>query len=193
MGCYRNSVSRTGALIVAGMTAVALLAGCTVGRAKPKAASPTGGSPSARVEATPSSPAATTVHRRRHRVGETDAERSAIIEPYNACLKGHGADTNLMPPNTEAAGRWVEEHRGAYDACADLAPQSPWGEDPANPEYRNNIHQWVQCMNARGLNVVETGDEEQPWTYRGNSRLSPQEQQNVELACEKEVMARFDR
>jgi len=130
----------------------------------------------------------------RHRVGETDEESRAVNEPWYRCMKAHGADTDTQPNNVKDADRWMTEHSDAVDACQSVAPQLPWGLDPANPERRNNIHQWVQCMNDRGLKVIETPDNaDQAWTYAGTSSLPAEEQARIELECEMQTIGKFDR
>jgi hypothetical protein len=184
---------KAGLLVVAGIATATFLAGCGGGSER-KAAAPATANPSNHAAATSSTAVTDGTGPPRHRVGETDAERSAIIEPWRTCMKDHGADLDTMPPNIKEAERWSAEHQGAANACGHLLPLLPWGLDPANPERRNNIHQWVKCMNDQGLPTVETpDDDEAPWRYGGSSPLSPADRDKVELDCEKETIDKSDR
>jgi hypothetical protein len=179
-------------MIVTGIATCAVLAGCVGGGRGPKAAPADAERPSAGV-APVASTATASRDPRRHRVGETDAQWRAVIEPWYTCMKEHGADTDTEPPNIKGAERWMAEHSGAVHACQSLAPLPPWGLDPANPQYRNNIHQWVKCMNDRGLKVIETPDDEhQPWQYAGDTALAPEEKNRIEHQCEKETIGKSD-
>jgi hypothetical protein len=127
-------------------------------------------------------------------VGETDAERNAIIERWYGCMKEHGADTDTMPPNIKGSEQWMDQHRDATDACQSVTPLPPWGVDRDNPERRSNILAWVKCMNDRGDNLVATPDDEQRyWRPVGDTKLTPEQRDRVESECEMETIGKSDR
>jgi hypothetical protein len=193
MNFCRDATLRAAVVIVTGTAIVIPCAGCTGGGPRPKAASVDAPRSSSSVTPVPSTTMASS-DLRRHRVGETEEEWRAVVEPWNRCMKEHSADVDTQPHNITDADRWMVEHSAAVDACKPVAPLPPWGEDPANPEYRDNIHQWVKCMNDRGLKTIETpDDEEQPWTYAGTSGLAPAQQSRIEHECEMETIGQFDR
>ena len=83
-----------------------------------------------------------------------------------------------------------QDHQRARDTCLPLLPLLPWGLDRANPDYRDNVHQWVKCMNDKGMNVIETPDNpDSPWRYTDSSKPSS----TIELDCEKATVGKSDR
>ncbi len=191
MGSIRKHGVSAGLLIAVSTAVLALQSGCGGAPAKPKAASPA--APAAPSTGPPvGSPAA--AENPRHRVDETAADRERIIQPWRTCMKDHGADLDSQPPNVAGAEQWTREHQDAADACGRLLPLLPWGEDPSNPQYRDNIHELVQCMNDQGLNIVETPDDlDMPWKYRDQSTVPPGKRDQIEGDCEKATIGKSDK
>jgi hypothetical protein len=172
-----------------GLAGVIVQAGCAGEQQKPKVASLSGGGSST---AGQSANAGANKERPRHRVDESDADRERLIQPWNKCMKDNGADPDTQPNNIAGAEQWGRDHARAGDACRSLLPELPWGEDKANPQYRDNIHQWVKCMNDKGLKVIETPDnDESPWRYADDATVADKDK--IELDCEKATIGKFDK
>jgi hypothetical protein len=191
MNHYRCHALRASLLITTGLALVALQAGCA---RDPQASAD---SPDTRnlsnLQGVAASLGPADAERPRHRVGETDADRERIIAPWRTCMKDNGADLDTMPPSIEGAARWAQEHQSAGLACRSLLPLPPWGLDRTNPEYRENVRQWVECMNDRGLSIIATPDDAQsPWRFGGDSALSPEESSRVQQDCMKETIGKSD-
>jgi hypothetical protein len=108
--------------------------------------------------------------------------------------KAYPKDTASQPPNIAEAERWSEEHRDAAAACERLMPLPPWGEDRANPQFGANLHEWVQCMNGKGLSIAETPENpESPWRYRGTSTVPAAENDKIVADCEQATMGKSDK
>lgn len=130
--------------------------------------------------------------RPRHRVDETAEESQRIIEPWRTCMKDHDADVDTQPNTIEGAKKWSADHKAAGDACRSKLPLLPWGMDRENPAYQDNMHKWVQCMNDKGMRVVETPDnDESPWTYASDSQ--PPNSDKIEHDCEVAILGPSDK
>lgn len=130
--------------------------------------------------------------RPRHRVDETAEESTRLIEPWRSCMKDHGADVDTQPNNIAGAEKWSADHKDAGDACRAKLPLLPWGMDRENPAYQDNMHKWVQCMNDKGMHVVETPDnDESPWTYSSDSQ--PPNADKIEHDCELAILGPSDK
>jgi hypothetical protein len=182
-------------LVVTGLAALSLQTACAGGPDKPEVASLAGEkAPAGQPSSTASASASASAERPRHRIDESAADRDRIIAPWTKCMKDHGADLDTQPNTIAGAEQWSRDHADAGAACGNLLPLMPWGEDRANPQYRDNIHQWVKCMKDKGLNVIETPDnEESPWQFGGASSLSPEAGHQAETDCEKATMGKFDK
>jgi hypothetical protein len=183
--------TRAALLVVTGLAALTMQTACAGGPEKPEVASLAGD----RAAGKPSATAAQNGERPRHRVDETAADADRIIQPWTKCMKDHGADMDTQPNTVKGAEQWGRDHADAGAACKNLLPLLPWGEDRDNPQYRDNIHAWVKCMNDKGLKITETpGDEESPWRFTGEkSSLSPEAANQVETECEKSTIGKFDK
>jgi hypothetical protein len=187
----RTNRTRAVLLVVTGLAALTLQTACGGGPEKPKVASLAGEKAPA---GQPSATATQASERPRHRVDESEADRERIIAPWTKCMKDHGADLDTQPHTIAGAEKWSRDHQDAGTACGDLLPLLPWGLDRSNPQYRDNIHQWVKCMNDKGLNIVETPDnDEQPWTYGGDSTVVGEARDKIERDCEKATIGKFDK
>ncbi|WP_410623742.1 hypothetical protein [Amycolatopsis sp. cmx-8-4] len=130
--------------------------------------------------------------RPRHRVDETAEESQRLIEPWRTCMKDHDADVDTQPNSIEGAEKWSADHKAAGDACRAKLPLLPWGMDRDNPAYQDNMHKWVQCMNDKGMHVVETPDnDESPWTY--GSDAQPPNSDKIEQDCEVAILGPSDK
>jgi hypothetical protein len=187
----RSNRTRAALLVVTGLAALTMQVACAGGPDKPKVASLAGDKEAA---GKPSATASHAAERPRHRVDETAADSDRIIQPWRKCMKDHGADLDTQPNNIKGAEQWGRDHADAGAACGDLLPLLPWGMDRDNPQYRDNIHAWVKCMNDKGMKVAETpDDEESPWRFAGESTLSPEARDQVETDCEKATIGKFDK
>jgi hypothetical protein len=181
-------VVSVGVLIAVGLGTVLSQAACDNKHGKDKVASLSSTAPKT------SAGTASTDNRPRHRVDETRADYDRIIQPWEKCMKDNGADTSQMPPSITGAAQWSKDHARAGDTCRQLMPLMPWGLDKANPQYRDNVHQWVKCMTDKGLSVVETpDDEDSPWRYTSNSTMSGDARAKIEDDCEKATVGKSDK
>lgn len=181
---------RTGALALAG---VALIAGCSSSQPKaPEVASIASSTASGSTAAAPPPGDAVEAGRPRHRVDESAEDSKKLIEPWDECMKNHGADPDQEPPSIAGAEQWAAAHQDARTACISKLPLLPWGEDSANPAYKDNLHKWVLCMTGQGMSVVESPDDaESPWHY-GDGKQPPNADK-IEQSCEVQVMGPSDK
>jgi hypothetical protein len=181
---------RTGALALLG---VAFVAGCSSSPPKaPEVASIATSTASGSTSAAPPPGDAVEAGRPRHRVDESAEDSKKLIEPWDQCMKDHGADVSQEPPSIKGAEEWAAAHKDAGTACVSKLPLLPWGEDSANPAYKDNLHKWVLCMTGQGMSVVESpGDSESPWHY--GSGQQPPNSDKIEQTCEVQVMGPSDR
>jgi hypothetical protein len=78
-----------------------------------------------------------------------------------------------------------EQHAAAYQACEVENPLPPPELDPSrNPEYHQDMKDWVDCMNDQGMKVTIVPD---GWTYTGESHLGHAQQGAVEQDCKVEA------
>jgi hypothetical protein len=131
-------------------------------------------------------PPVTAEGRPRHRLDETNEENQRINQVWYDCMKQHGADLDQMPPSIEGAKTWMAGHKDASDACKSKQPLGPWSMDPENPEYKDNMHAWVECMKQGGMKVAESSDPETPWTYTESDQ--PANHDQVEQDCQRKVL-----
>ena len=76
-------------------------------------------------------------------------------------------------------------NRAPPDSDSATAALPPWEMDSDNPTFKDNWHKNVQCLNDRGLKVIET--EPGSWTYDGQPTMSSDEQKKVQKECEQQV------
>jgi hypothetical protein len=109
-------------------------------------------------------------------------EKKRLYGAYTACLDQHDPKGTGTGPGPAGGKLYNDE---AQKACASKYPLPPWEMDSSNPEFKDNWHKNVKCLNRKGLKVVET--EPGSWTFSGQSALSSAEQAKVEKDCEQEV------
>lgn len=187
----KRPLLQSGLLAVAGL---ALIAGCSSSQPKaPEVASiatPVSTAASAPSSSTPTGDAVAA--RPRHRVDETAEDSQKLIAPWDTCMKAHGADMDQQPHSIAGAEAWSAAHADAGKACISKLPLLPWGEDSANPAYKDNLHKWVQCMTSQGMSVVETPDDaESPWHFGDGHQ--PPNSDKIEQTCEVQVMGPSDK
>jgi hypothetical protein len=96
------------------------------------------------------------------RVDTSREEREELEQVWVRCLKDHGA-----PVNSKIDGKGKEvlaprqnsrndpAYREANQACDAKLPVNPPEEDPStNPNYDDDVREWVQCMRGRGLKIT---------------------------------------
>ncbi|MFI6096006.1 hypothetical protein ACIA8G_10660 [Lentzea sp. NPDC051213] len=129
----------------------------------------------------PTTAPSTNTEQPRRRMDMTEEETNRLFEAHTACLKEQ--DPNGTPkPGPAGGGRFSDE---AWKACALKWPLPPWEMDSHNPAFADNWHKNVQCLNNRGLKVIET--EPGSWTYDGQPTMPEEQQRKVEKECEQEV------
>jgi hypothetical protein len=117
----------------------------------------------------------------RLRMDMSNEEKQRLYDAHTACLLA--ADPTAAGGSGPASRRQYSEE--AQRACAKLWPLPPWEMDTDNPAFKDNWHRNVQCLNKRGMKVVEL--EPGSWTYDGEQALGPEDRQRVEKECEQEV------
>ncbi|WP_157984912.1 hypothetical protein [Lentzea terrae] len=118
----------------------------------------------------------------RLRMDMTEEEKKRLYDAHTACLAEK--DPNATGTGAGPAGRRQYSDE-AWKACAKKWPLPPWEMDSSNPTFKDNWHKNVQCLNSRGMKVIET--EPGSWTYDGEQTLPPDERQKIEQECEQEV------
>ncbi|MET9627214.1 hypothetical protein ABZX92_07095 [Lentzea sp. NPDC006480] len=134
--------------------------------------------------AAPSSSAAapTDGEQPRLRMDMTEEEKQRYYDAHTACLAEK--DPNATGTGAAPAGRRQYSDE-AWQACAKKWPLPPWEMDSSNPTFKDNWHKNVQCINSRGMKVIET--EPGSWTYDGEQTLPEEERRKIEKDCEQEV------
>jgi len=118
----------------------------------------------------------------RRRMDMTEEEEQRLFDAHTACLAEK--DPNATGTGPGVAGRKIYNDE-AWAACAKKWPLPAWEMDSSNPTFKDNWHKNVQCLNNRGLKVIET--EPGSWTYDGQPTLPEPEQRKVQKECEQEV------
>lgn len=118
----------------------------------------------------------------RRRMDMTAEEEQRLFDAHTACLEEK--DPNGTGTGPGIAGRKIYSDE-AWRLCAKKFPLPAWEMDSSNPTFKDNWHKNVQCLNDRGLKVIET--EPGSWTYDGQPTMSADEQQKVQKECEQEV------
>ncbi|WP_186763278.1 hypothetical protein [Lentzea tibetensis] len=118
----------------------------------------------------------------RLRMDMSDEEKNRLFEAHTACLKEKDPKGTGNGPGPAGQRQYNEE---AWKACASKWPLPPWEMDSKNPTFADNWHKNVQCLNSRGMKVIET--EPGSWTYDGEQTLSAEERTKIENECQQEV------
>jgi hypothetical protein len=126
--------------------------------------------------------------RPRLRLDMSEEEQGRFWDAYDSCLVKE--DPNVTNPEgaTGAAGQKVFREKASAEAskkCESKMPLPPWEMDDNNPEFKDNWHRNVQCLNGKGLKVTET--EPGSWTYAEQPSMPEAEQRKVEQDCMREV------
>ncbi|WP_394618056.1 hypothetical protein JNUCC0626_02825 [Lentzea sp. JNUCC 0626] len=122
----------------------------------------------------------------RLRMDMTEEEKQRLFDAYNACLAEkdpNATGTGTGPAGTDGKRRVYSDE--AKNACAKKWPLPPWEMDSDNPTFKDNWHKNVQCINSRGMKVIET--EPGSWTYDGEQTLPEEERNKIQKECEQEV------
>ncbi|WP_434445609.1 hypothetical protein [Lentzea sp. E54] len=118
----------------------------------------------------------------RLRMDMTDEEKQRLYDAHTACLAEK--DPNATGTGTGPASRRQYSDE-AWKACAKTWPLPPWEMDSSNPAFADNWHKNVQCLNSRGMKVIDT--EPGSWTYDGEQTLPEEQRDKIEKECEQEV------
>ncbi|KOV85209.1 hypothetical protein [Nocardia sp. NRRL S-836] len=118
----------------------------------------------------------------RLRMDMNDEEKRRLYDAHTACLAEKDPNATGSGPGPEGRRQYSDE---AWRACAKKWPLPPWEMDSANPAFKDNWHRNVQCLNSRGMKVIET--EPGSWTYDGEQTLPEAERGRIEKECEQEV------
>lgn len=163
---------------------VAVVSGCG---STPDQGAPAVVSLSKAPSAAPSSAAASTGPRAR--LDTTQAEKLAWARAYWQCMKDHGARVT----NTEKAKSIgvVDQSQASPEIFAACAPKKPNfippEMDPAlNPDYKQQWHENVKCMQRKGMPIVETDD---GWTYNSSNAVIPANEEEISRECEIETFS----
>ncbi|MFD4676365.1 hypothetical protein ACFWNN_42050 [Lentzea sp. NPDC058450] len=123
----------------------------------------------------------------RLRMDMTEEEKKRLFDAHTACLAEK--DPNATGKGSGPAGtttlRPAQYSDEAWTACAKKWPLPPWEMDSSNPTFKDNWHKNVQCLNSRGMKVIET--EPGSWTYDGEQTLPEDQRNKIEKDCEQEV------
>jgi hypothetical protein len=173
-------------LVVA--SSVALVSGCGSAGSTPDGAAPTVASVSKAPGGAPSAGASTTGPRAR--LDTTRAELNAWSLAYWQCMKDHGARVD----DSEKAKNigFVDPSQASpaiFAACASKKPNFvPTEMDPdLNPNYRQQWHEAVKCMQHKGMPIVETND---GWTFDNSNAVVPANEDAIERDCQIEAFTR---
>ncbi|ANZ41852.1 hypothetical protein BBK82_43905 [Lentzea guizhouensis] len=118
----------------------------------------------------------------RLRMDMTEQEKQRLYDAHTACLAEKDPNATGTGPDPAGRRQYSDE---AWRACAKTWPLPPWEMDPGNPTFKDNWHKNVQCLNRRGMKVIET--EPGSWTYDGEQTLPEPERHRIEKECELEV------
>ncbi|WP_167978299.1 hypothetical protein [Lentzea indica] len=118
----------------------------------------------------------------RLRMDMTEEEKQRLYDAHTACLAEKDPDATGTGPGVAGRGQYSDE---AWKLCAKKWPLPPWEMDSSNPTFKDNWHKNVQCLNSRGMKVIET--EPGSWTYDGEQTLPEEQRRKIEKDCEQEV------
>lgn len=143
--------------------------------------------------ATPAASASAAANRPRERLDTTPEEFDAMLEPYNKCVREHGAKPKQdwrgdhRPTKSE-----IDKLEAADRICEPLYfPLPPWEKDPSNPEAKDFARDVVSCLKGKGVKYVEVGDNGTDIALGGeqNDHKSITKGMDLMPSCEQEVVA----
>ncbi|SMC90782.1 hypothetical protein [Lentzea albidocapillata] len=118
----------------------------------------------------------------RLRMDMTEEEKQRLYDAHTACLAEKDPNATGTGAGPAGRGQYSDEAR---KLCAKKWPLPPWEMDSGNPAFADNWHKNVQCLNSRGMKVIET--EPGSWTYDGEQTLPDEQRHQIEKECEQEV------
>ncbi|MGW6446246.1 hypothetical protein [Lentzea sp. NPDC055074] len=121
----------------------------------------------------------------RLRMDMTEEEKKRFYDAHTLCLAENDPNATGTGPGPAGTLRPAQYSDEAWKACAKKWPLPPWEMDSDNPTFKDNWHKNVQCLNSRGMKVIET--EPGSWTYDGEQTLPHEERLKIEKDCEQEV------
>jgi len=161
---------------------IALISGC--GQSKDQAA-PQVASVAGDKSATVGSSAAPAAHGPQIRPDTTDDETSEWMNIYIRCLRDHGVKVGHNPPGKGPAGSLYvdgDPPAAAAAACVSKKPVRAPELDPAqNPDYKQQWHEQVKCMQSKGMPITETDDGA---TYNSENAKVPANAKQIEFECQ---------
>jgi hypothetical protein len=126
----------------------------------------------------------------RARLDSTAAELQAWSLAYWQCMKDHGARVD----NSEKAKSigFVDKSQAspeAFAACASKKPNfvPPEMDPDLNPDYRQQWHEHVKCLQRKGMPVVETDD---GWNFDSSNAVIPAGEEKIEHDCQIEAFSK---
>ncbi|MCU1683366.1 MAG: hypothetical protein JWQ81_4105 [Amycolatopsis sp.] len=174
------------AAVLFATAAVLSACGGAANSAAPQVASlPGSGAPSA--SATTSSPSTVDQSQRPQlRLDSTQEEIVAAGKPYDICLKEHGhkmiagrGDGNSPDQHDD-----TDTAKAAVAACAGKLPiQPPEMDQSTNPHFLDDYHDWITCLNAKGVPVTPTDPFGSGWTFTSQPTVGEAQEQKIEQDC----------
>ncbi|MFI2714403.1 hypothetical protein ACH495_30220 [Micromonospora sp. NPDC018662] len=128
----------------------------------------------------------------RARLDTTAAEKNGWARAYWQCMKDNGARVDDSE-KAKAIG-FVDPTQATpemFAACASKKPNFvPEEMDPdLNPNYKKQWHEFVKCLQGKGMPIVETDD---GWSWESSNVVVPpeQKQDEFERECQIKTFAR---
>jgi hypothetical protein len=125
----------------------------------------------------------------RARLDTTEAEKEGWARAYWQCMKDNGARVD----DTEKAKviGFVDPSQASpeiFRACAAKKPNFVPEEmdSDLNPNYKQQWHQHVECMKAKGMPIVETDD---GWNFKSSNVVIPSNFEEIERECQIEAFS----
>jgi len=174
---------RRKAIMPAFFIGIALISGC--GQSKDQAA-PQVASVAGDKSATAGSSAAPAAAGPQVRPDTTEEEIAEWVQTWMRCLRDHGATVRVMPAGGKGpAGSLYmdgDPPAAAAAACVSKKPVRAPELDPAqNPDYKQQWHEQVKCMQDRGMPIIETDD---GWTFNSENAKVPANEKQIEFECQ---------
>jgi hypothetical protein len=126
------------------------------------------------------------------RLDSGEAEINQAWDGYYGCLKQNGhkmmsAREHAGPSGPVDSPDMNDDSpasKAAEDKCKGKMPsQPPEMDQKRNAKYVDDYHEWVKCMNGKGLPVVETDPPGSGWTYNGPSKNTEEQNRRIEHDC----------
>ena len=128
----------------------------------------------------------------RARLDTTQAEMNDWARAYWQCMKDNGA--RVDDSEKAKANGFVDPTQATpemFAACASKKPNFvPEEMDPdLNPNYKLQWHEFVKCLKAKGMPIVETDD---GWSWESSNVVVPSEQKQSEFnrECQTKTFAK---